>query len=355
MSLAKAPVVFISGGSRGIGLAVALALARVGAKVTIAAKTKKLIFWDLLRATPHPKLPGTIYTAAEDVEKAGGQALPLVVDIRSNEAVEELARAWNLLASARHIVENSEWTTASKFGGIDIVINNASAISLTTSDKTSMKTYDLMNSINSRGTYLVTKTAVPHLLESSKKGRNPHILTFSPPLEGNLTAEVLGPMGAYAIAKVGMSLATLAFAGELRGKVASNALWPLTYISTEAIRLIMSEEGRQLARDPSIMADAAFAMLNKPSASYTGQFEVDEIFLRKDQGYVEFENNLDLSRRKFELIIQTFNFSLRYNSKKLSEYGLVPFSELQEDLFIPQWVRDQVEQLRSEDPTSKGL
>ncbi|KDE08856.1 hypothetical protein MVLG_00956 [Microbotryum lychnidis-dioicae p1A1 Lamole] len=301
MSLAKAPVVFISGSSRGIGLAVALALARVGAKVTIAAKT----------ATIHPKLPGTIYTAAEEVEKAGGQALPLVVDIRSNEAVEEAMEQ-----------------TASKFGGIDIVVNNASAISLTTSDKTSMKTYDLMNSINSRGTYLVTKTAVPHLLESAKKGRNPHILTFSPPPEGNLTPEALGPMGAYAIAKVGMSLATLGFAGELKGKVASNALWPLTYISTEAIRLIMSEEGRQLARDPTIMADAAFAMLNKPSASYTGQFEIDEIFLRRDQGY---------------------------NSKKLSKYGRVPFAELQEDLFIPQWVRDQVQRLREDDPTSKGL
>ncbi|SGY23616.1 BQ5605_C019g08957 [Microbotryum silenes-dioicae] len=286
------------------------------------------------RATIHPKLPGTIYTAAEEVEKAGGQALPLVVDIRSNEAVEEVdihgsrgIRRDGLLNVFSFCGQAME-QTASKFGGIDIVVNNASAISLTTSDKTSMKTYDLMNSINSRGTYLVTKTAVPHLLESAKKGRNPHILTFSPPLEGNLTPEALGPMGAYAIAKVGMSLATLGFAGELKGKVASNALWPLTYISTEAIRLIMSEEGRQLARDPTIMADAAFAMLNKPSASYTGQFEIDEIFLRRDQGY---------------------------NSKKLSEYGRVPFAELQEDLFIPQWVRDQVQRLREDDPTSKGL
>ncbi|KAM0746997.1 NAD(P)-binding protein [Meredithblackwellia eburnea MCA 4105] len=300
MVLAKAPTVFVSGASRGIGLAVALKLAKAGANVTIAAKT----------ATPHPKLPGTIYTAAEEVEKAGGKALPLVLDIRSADAVQDAIEQ-----------------TASKFGGIDIVINNASAISLTKSTETSVKTYDLMNSINSRGTFLVSKFTVPHLLASASKGRNPHILTYTPPLEGNLTPEALGPATAYAMAKIGMSLATLGLAGELQGKVGVNALWPLTYISTEAIRLISGEQGRQKSRDPSIMAEASFGMLSKDGTRYTGNFEIDEIFLRRELGY---------------------------DSQKLSTFGLVKFDELHEDLYIPQWVRDKVRQLRESDSSTRG-
>lgn len=299
MSLAKAPNVFVSGGSRGIGLAIATRLARAGANVTIAAKT----------ATPHPKLPGTIYTAAEEIEKAGGKALPLVVDIRNASEVEQAIER-----------------TAKEFGGLDIVINNASAISLTDSQKTSVKTYDLMNAINARGTYLVSKFAVPHLLESASKGRNPHILTLSPPLRDLMTPEAIGPASAYALAKLGMSVASLGFAGELKGKVGVNALWPLTYISTEAIRLILSEEGRQYARDPSFIGDAAFGMLSKPAETYTGNFEIDEIFMRKDLGI---------------------------NSEKIDKYANVHAEELHEDLFIADWVREEVAKLRSEDPTYK--
>ncbi|KAK4053963.1 hypothetical protein OIO90_003800 [Microbotryomycetes sp. JL221] len=299
MSLAKAPTVFVSGGSRGIGLAIATRLARAGANVTIAAKT----------AEPHPKLPGTIYTAAEQVEKAGGNALPLVVDIRQPDQVEKAMA-----------------DTVNKFGGLDIVINNASAISLTDSQKTSVKTYDLMQTINSRGTYLVSKFAVPHLIESASKGRNPHILTLSPPLKDLLTPEAIGPATAYAMAKLGMSLATLGFAGELRGKVGVNALWPLTYISTEAIRLILSEEGRQYARDPSFIGEAAFAMLNKPSESYTGRFEIDELFIRKELGMT---------------------------TEQLDKFANVPQEELHEDLFVAQWVRDEVARLRAKDSTGR--
>ncbi|KAL8286699.1 hypothetical protein RQP46_004227 [Phenoliferia psychrophenolica] len=288
--LAKAPNVFVSGASRGIGLAVALRLAKAGANVTIAAKT----------ATPHPKLPGTIYTAAEEVEKAGGKALPLLLDIRNADAIAEAMEQ-----------------TAARFGGIDIVINNASAISLTTSDKTSVKTYDLMDSINARGTFMVSKFAVPHLLKSASAGRNPHILSFAPPLVGNLTPEAFGSATVYAMAKFGMSLATLGLAGELRGKVGVN----------EAIRLIAGEAGRQTSRDPTIMADAAFAMLSKPGATYTGNFEIDELFLRRELGF---------------------------DSKKLASYGICKFAELHEDLYIPQWIRDDVKALRDADPTTPG-
>ncbi|KAM0791251.1 hypothetical protein ACM66B_005728 [Microbotryomycetes sp. NB124-2] len=297
--LPRNPTVFVSGGSRGIGLSIATRLAQAGANVTIAAKTDK----------PHPKLPGTIYTAAEQVERAGGKALPLVVDIRDAAQVE-------------HAIEK----TASKFGGIDIVINNASAISLTDSQNTSVKTYDLMNAINARGTFLVSKAAVPHLLESAEKGRNPHILTLSPPLRDLMTPEHLGGATAYAVAKLGMSIVSLGLAGELKGKVGVNGLWPLTYISTEAIRLILSEEGRQYARDPSFIGDAAFGMLNKPASTYSGNFEIDEIFMRRELGL---------------------------NTEQLDKYANVRAEELHEDLFIAQWVRDEVAKLRAEDPTTK--
>ncbi|GAA5895329.1 hypothetical protein JCM8208_005979 [Rhodotorula glutinis] len=299
MPLARNPRVFVSGGSRGIGLAIALKLAReAGARVTIAAKT----------AEPHPKLPGTIYTAAKAIEEAGGSALPLVVDIRQADQVEKAIEE-----------------TASKFGGIDIVINNASAISLTDSQSTSVKTYDLMNAINGRGTFLVSKFAIPHLLDSASQCRNPHILTLAPPLRGNLEPAMLGPSTAYAAAKFSMSLATVGLAGELRGKVGVNALWPLTYISTEAIRMLIGSEGRDKhARHPSIVADAAFAMLEEEGASYSGNFEIDELVLRHLRGLT----TSDLQR--------------------YSPTPDTPFSDLHEDLFIPQWVRDEAARLRGE-------
>ncbi|GAA5833577.1 hypothetical protein JCM9279_001566 [Rhodotorula babjevae] len=299
MPIIRNPRVFVSGGSRGIGLAIALKLAReAGAHVTIAAKT----------AEPHPKLPGTIYTAAKAIEEAGGTALPLVVDIRQADQVEKAIEE-----------------TASKFGGIDLVINNASAISLTDSQSTSVKTFDLMHAINSRGTFLVSKLAVPHLLDSASQGRNPHVLTLAPPLRGNLEPAMLGPSTAYAMAKFGMSLATVGLAGELKGKVGVNALWPLTYISTEAIRMLIGSEGRDKhSRHPSIVADAAFAMLDEEGASYSGNFEIDELVLRHLRGLT----TADLQR--------------------YSPTPDTPFSNLHEDLFIPQWVRDEVARLRGE-------
>ncbi|BGP16473.1 hypothetical protein JCM10213_007921 [Rhodosporidiobolus nylandii] len=300
MPITRAPSVFVSGGSRGIGLAIALKLAKErGANVSIAAKT----------ATPHPKLPGTIYTAAEAIEEAGGKALPLVVDIRDANAVEDAMEQ-----------------AASKFGGVDIVVNNASAISLTGSQKTSAKTFDLMSQINGRGTFLVSKFAIPHLLRSASLNRNPHILTLAPPLGGNLAPSTLGSCTAYAMAKFGMSLATVGLAGELQGKVGVNALWPLTYISTEAIRLLIGAEGRdEKARHPSIVADAAFAMLEQDGRTFTGNFEIDELCLRRLKG--------------------SSSSDLRAYSPNPSQ----PFSALHEDLFIPAWVREEVERLRAED------
>ncbi|GAA6001389.1 hypothetical protein JCM10207_006640 [Rhodosporidiobolus poonsookiae] len=309
MAIARAPTVFVSGGSRGIGLAIALKLAKEkGANVTIAAKT----------ATPHPKLPGTIYTAAEAIEKAGGTALPLVVDIRDAGAVQDAVEQ-----------------TASKFGGLDILVNNASAISLTDSQETSVKTFDLMSSINARGTFLASKFAIPHLFTSASRGRNPHILTLAPPLEGNLNPSTLGPCTAYAIAKLGMSLATVGLAGELHGKVGVNALWPLTYISTEAIRFLIGSDGRDTkSRHPSIVADAALAMLEQDGRTFSGNFEIDELCLRRLRGY-------------------TTSDLLRY-SPTVAEAATAPttadpFANLHEDLFIPEWVREEVARLRAED------
>ncbi|GAA6038235.1 hypothetical protein JCM8097_005807 [Rhodosporidiobolus ruineniae] len=301
MPVTRAPTVFVSGGSRGIGLAIALKLAKErGANVTIAAKTDK----------PHPKLPGTIHTAASAIEEAGGRALPLVVDIRNADAVQDAVEQ-----------------TASKFGGIDIVVNNASAISLTDSQETSVKMFDLMSQVNGRGTFLVSKFAIPHLLRSASLSRNPHILTLAPPLEGNLTPSMLGSCTAYAMAKFGMSLATVGLAGELKGKVGVNALWPLTYISTEAIRLLIGAEGRDSkSRHPSIVADAAFAMLEQDGREYSGNFEIDELLLRR------------LSSLTSQDLRQHYSPSPDQ-----------PFSELHEDLFIPDWVRAAVNKARAAD------
>lgn len=249
MSL-KGKTLFITGGSRGIGKAIALRAARDGANIVIAAKT----------AEPHPKLPGTIFTAAKEIEEAGGHALPLVVDIRFEEMVDA--------AVAK---------TLETFGGIDICINNASAISLTSTLDTSMKRYDLMNQVNARGTFLTSRACLPHLL----KADNPHILSLSPPL--NMEERWFKNHCAYTMAKFGMSMCVLGMAGEFRRQgVAVNALWPKTTIATAAIRnLLGGEQMCATSRKPSIMADAAHWVLTQPSRDLTGQFLVDEEVLQK--------------------------------------------------------------------------
>ncbi|KAH8919291.1 short chain dehydrogenase family protein [Atractiella rhizophila] len=255
--------VFVSGGSRGIGLAVALRLAREGANITIAAKT----------VTPHPKLPGTIFTAAKEIEQAGGKALPIEVDIRNEKQVEEAIEK-----------------TVSHFGGLDILINNASAISLTPTESLSVKQFDLINAINTRGTWLATKFAIPHLRKSNERGRNPHILSFAPPLKDTIVKENFEGRTAYALGKFAMSILSLGHSGELAGEVGVNCLWPYTIIDTSATNNIPgtgSNEAKRRSRDANIMADAAFEMLKRDGKSYTGHFEIDELFLRREIGYTE--------------------------------------------------------------------
>jgi len=256
MSL-KGKTLFITGASRGIGLAIALRAARDGANIAVAAKT----------AEPHPKLPGTIYTAAEDIERAGGKALPLVVDVRDEMIVKEALDK-----------------TAAHFGGIDIVVNNASAISLTPSVATDMKRYDLMQQINTRGTFVVSKWAIPHL----QKAANPHILMISPPLD--VKEKWFAPHTAYTIAKFGMSLVVLGLAGELRSKgIAVNALWPRTVIATAAVQNLLGGDAlMRQSRKPEIMADAAYLIFNKPAREFTGHFLIDDTFLAEN-GVTDFE------------------------------------------------------------------
>ncbi len=248
---------FITGASRGIGLAIALRAARDGADIAIAAKT----------AEPHPKLAGTIYTAAEDIERAGGKALPLVVDVRDETLVRDALDK-----------------TAQKFGGIDIVVNNASAIQLTNTTATDMKRFDLMQQINARGTFMVSKWAIGYL----EKAANPHILMISPPLD--MKEKWFAPHTAYSMAKFGMSLVVLGRAGELRGKgIAVNALWPRTLIATAAVQNLLG--GAAMAargRKPEIMADAAYAIFNKPSRQFTGRFIIEDSFLGEN-GVTDFE------------------------------------------------------------------
>lgn len=239
---------FITGASRGIGLAIGLRAARDGANVVIAAKS----------AEPHPKLPGTIYTAAEDIEQAGGKALPLEVDIRHEDQVTDAIEQ-----------------TVSRFGGIDIVINNASAISLTNSQNTDMKRFDLMHQVNARGTFMVSKYAIPHL----KKADNPHILTLSPPLD--MQEKWFAASTAYSMAKFGMSLVVLGLAGELRDAgVGVNALWPRTTIATSAIKnLLGGDQVMRASRTPDILADAAHMIFCKDARNFTGNFLIDDSFL----------------------------------------------------------------------------
>jgi citronellol/citronellal dehydrogenase len=242
---------FITGASRGIGLAIALRAARDGANIAIAAKTEK----------PHPKLAGTIYTAAEEIERAGGKALPLVVDVRDEAMVKDALSQ-----------------TAARFGGIDIVVNNASAIAVTSVVATEMKRFDLMHQINARGTFVASKWAIGYL----EKAANPHILMISPPLD--MKEKWFAPHTAYSMAKFGMSLVVLGLAGELRPKgIAVNALWPRTVIATAAVQNLLGGETMiQRARKPEIMADAAYAIFSKPAREFTGRFLIDDSFLAEN-------------------------------------------------------------------------
>ncbi len=251
---------FITGASRGIGLAIALRAARDGANIVVAAKT----------ADPHPKLPGTIFTAAAEIEAAGGRALPIVVDVRDEASVQ---------AAVDKAVET--------FGGIDICVNNASAISLTGTLATDMKRYDLMHQINGRGTFLTSKLCLPHL----KKAANPHILALSPPLD--MSPHWFGPHVAYSMAKYNMSLCMLGMAAEFKADgIACNALWPRTAVATAAMEFaITGAEGLKHCRTPEIMADAAHAIFLKNSREFTGQFVIDDTFL-----YAEGERDFDKYR-----------------------------------------------------------
>jgi citronellol/citronellal dehydrogenase len=245
MSL-RGKTLFITGASRGIGLAIALKAAADGANIAIAAKT----------VAPHPKLEGTIHTAANAIEQAGGRALPLAVDVREE-------------ASVKSAIDD----TAEHFGGIDIVVNNASAIQLTPVTQTDMRRFDLMHQINTRGTFLVSKYAIPYL----EKAANPHILMLSPPLD--MAEKWFAPHTAYTMAKFGMSLVVLGLAGELRGKVAVNALWPRTTIATAAVKNLLGGEAMMLrSRTPDILAEGAYRLFHKPT-DFTGNFLIDDTFL----------------------------------------------------------------------------
>ena len=273
MPTLQGQTIFITGASRGIGLAIALRAAKDGANIVIAAKT----------TDPHPRLPGTIYTAAEEIEKAGGKALPCVVDVRDEAQIA---------AAVAKAVET--------FGGIDILINNASAISLTGTVSTQMKRYDLMHGVNTRGTFACSQACIPHLAKS----KNPHILNNSPPL--NMEERWFAPHVAYTMAKFGMSMCVLGMAGELRDAgIAVNALWPRTVIATSAVQNLLGGDSTMSgARTPEIMADAAHAILTRPARACTGNFFIDEEVLRAE-GVTD-----------------------------LSKYQLVPGQELIPDFFI---------------------
>ena len=277
MNNLKNKTLFVSGASRGIGLAIAKRAAKDGANIILAAKT----------AEPHPKLPGTIYTAAEEIEKVGGKALPVVCDIRDEENV-------------RNAVNKG----LDHFGAIDICINNASAIQLTGTLQTDMKRYDLMNQINARGTFLVSKVCLPHLIKSD----NPHILNLSPPLD--MDPKWFGPHVAYTMAKFGMSLCVLGMAEEFKDEgVAVNALWPRTAVATAAIKNALGGDSiMNISRSPEIMADAAHVILTKNSREFTGNFCIDDNLLA-DNGVTDF-----------------------------SQYAEVPFAELAPDFFVPDYV-----------------
>ena len=268
---------FITGASRGIGLAIALRAAKDGANIAIAAKT----------AEPHPKLPGTIYTAAEEIEKAGGKALPLMCDIRFEEQVQD--------AVSRCV---------SRFGGIDICVNNASAIQLTGTLQTDMKRFDLMHQINTRGTYLVSRTCIPHL----KNAANPHVLMLSPPLD--MIPRWFQGHTAYTMAKYGMSMCVLGMAAEFASDgIAFNALWPRTGVATTAIRnALAGDEGMRHCRTADILADAAYVIFSKAAKQFTGNFLIDDTFLSQN-GVSDFDR-----------------------------YRVDPTRDLMPDFFVPDWM-----------------
>ena len=253
MASLSGKTLFLTGGSRGIGRAIAIRAARDGANVTIASKT----------AEPHPKLPGTIHTVAAEIEEAGGQALPLQVDARDEDRVAE--------AIAQ---------TVDRFGGIDIVVNNASAIFLADTASTPMKRYDLMQEVNARATFCTTQAALPHLRESAKAGRDPHVLVLSPPL--NLDPRWFAPHVAYTMSKYGMSMCVLGWGEELKEDgIAANALWPRTTIATAAVKYALGGDAMMnKSRTPEIMADAAHWVLTQP-ASVTGNFFIDDEVLER--------------------------------------------------------------------------
>jgi citronellol/citronellal dehydrogenase len=252
MSLAGKRI-FITGGSRGIGLAIALRAARDGASIAIAAKT----------ADPNPKLPGTIFSAAEEIRAAGGVALPIQCDIRDENQIEAAIRQ-----------------TSQEFGGIDILINNASAINLTKTEATPAKRFDLMFDVNVRGTFLTSQAAIPYLRESAEQGRNPHILTLSPPL--SMKSKWFKNHVAYTMAKYGMSMCVLGMADEFkRDGIAVNALWPRTAIDTAALAMIPGID-TAACRTPEILADAAYIILNRDSKEASGNFYVDDEVLASE-------------------------------------------------------------------------
>ena len=277
MTKLKGKTLFITGATRGIGFAIAKRAAQDGANIILAAKTSE----------PHPKLPGTIYTAAEEIVEAGGQALPVICDIRDEENVRKAVNQG-----------------LDKFGGIDICINNASAIQLTGTLLTDMKRFDLMHQINTRGTYLVSKVCLPHLLNSD----NPHILNLSPPLD--MDPKWFGPHVAYTMAKFGMSMCVLGMAEEFKEEgVAVNALWPRTAIATAAIKNALGGDAiMNISRSPEIMGDAAYMILTKNSKEFTGNFCIDDNLLA--------ENGV----------------------KDFSQYAEVPFNELAPDFFVPDYI-----------------
>jgi citronellol/citronellal dehydrogenase len=273
----KGKTLFITGASRGIGKAIGLRAAQDGANVVIAAKT----------AEPHPKLSGTIYTAAEEIEKAGGKALPILCDVRDE-------------AQVRAAVEQG----VAKFGGIDILVNNASAIHISGTVDTPMKRYDLMHQINTRGTFLCSQVCIPHLERAAKAGRNPHILNLSPPLD--MRAKWFAPHVAYTMAKFGMSMCVLGMSEELRGAgIGVNALWPRTMVATAAVlNLLGGEESAKHSRKPDIMADAAHVIFTRDARTTTGNFFIDDEVLAS-AGVTD-----------------------------LSKYSMVPGEQLTTDLFV---------------------
>ena len=275
MTNLKNKTLFVAGASRGIGLAISKRAARDGANIILAAKT----------AEPHPKLPGTIYTAADEIEEAGGHALPIICDIRDETKVGK---------AVKQGVEH--------FGGIDICINNASAIQLTGTLQTDLKRYDLMHQINSRGTFVVSKACLPHLLKS----KNPHILNLSPPLD--MKPKWFGPHLAYTMAKFGMSLCVLGMAEEFKEEgVAVNALWPRTAIATAAVKNSLGgDDVMNISRTTEIMGDAAYVILTKPSREFTGNFCIDD------------------------------NLLAEYGVSDFSVYAKVPFNKLAPDFFVPE-------------------